>query len=678
MTRAAPTPGAVLERPAPAAAPAALVPDTFPRRLVHNAARFGDRVAFREKAFGIWREITWREYLEHARACALGLRALGLRRGDVVALVGDNRPELYYLAMGAQALGAISCGMYQDSLAEQLAELIDFAEARVVFCEDQEQADKVLAMEARLPRVERIIVEDWRGMWRYRHPKLLAFTELERLGREAARADPAAFDALVAEGRADDVAIFCLTSGTTTLPKLAMLTHRNLLSQGENFLAVEPHISPSDEFVSYLPFAWIGEQMISYTLHQLVGFTVNFPEEPHTSQRDFREIAPHFTFAPARIYEGLHSMVTVRMLDAGWLRRTIYAWGMGVGSRLVDLEAAGRPVPWWLRLLRVAAYWLVHRPVLDKLGMTRMRAAWNGGASLGPDYFRFFRALGLNLKQIYGQTEIAGISCVHRDGQVRFWTMGAPIAHTEVRLSEEGEILSRSPSVFLGYFKNPEDTRRALRDGWLHSGDYGTLDPSGDVILFDRMGDVIVTADGTRVAPRVIEDMLKFTPYIQQAMVVGDGRPYLAAILNIDLGNVGKWAEDRGLAYTSYADLSQRPEVLDLLEGLVRETNARLQPEWRLAAFVSLYKEFHPDDDELTRTRKLRRRHILARYRDLVEAIYAGADHFQTVVTVRYEDGRVAELRPVMAIRRVEPPPVAAPPAASPAAPSAGPPRPSP
>jgi long-chain acyl-CoA synthetase len=647
---------AVLERPtlAPEARKASLrALDTFPKRLLHNAERFGDRVAFREKEFGIWQEITWRQYLEHVQACAGGLLALGMRRGDVVALVGDNRPELYYLAMATQALGGVSCGMYQDTLAEQLAELVDFADARFVFCEDQEQVDKILAMEDRLPKVERVVVDDWRGMWRYHHAKLVRFSELEALGREFLAREPDRFLQEVAQGRGDDVAIFCLTSGTTSLPKLAMLSHRNLLAQGENFLAVEPHMSSQDEFVSFLPFAWIGEQMISYTLHQLVGFTVNFPEEPETAQRDLREIGPHFMFAPARIYEGVHSAVTVRMLDAGPVRRRVYEAAMAVAGRVVDAQAAGKPVPGWLRALWWLGYWTVYRPLLDKVGLVRMRVAWNGGASLGPDYFRFFRGLGLNLKQIYGQTEIAGISCVHRDGQVRFWTMGSPIANTELRVTEDGEIISRSPSVFLGYYKNPEATRRALRDGWLYSGDTGVLDPSGDIILFDRSEDIITLQDGTRVPPRVIEDMLKFTPYVQHAMVLGEGRPYLAAILNVDFQNVGKWAEDRGIAYTSYMDLSQKPQVLELLEGLVRETNARLQPGWRVRAFVSLYKEFHPDDDELTRTRKLRRRHILERYRDLVEAIYAGADRFRATVTVRYEDGRVATLHPTLEIRRL-------------------------
>ena len=644
---------AVLERDWVAAPAAAADLDTFPKRLVHNAERFGDRVAFREKEFGIWHEITWRQYLDHARAAALGLYALGLRRGDIIMIIGDNRPEQFYIAMGAQAIGAISCGMYQDSLAEQLAELINFAGTRFAFCEDQEQADKMLDMEAGVPTVDRVIVEDWRGMWRYRHPKLTSFADLEALGREAHAREPGRFADMVAEGSSDDIAILCQTSGTTAMPKLAMLSHRNMLSQGENFHAVEPHMGSGDEFVSYLPFAWIGEQMFSFTLHQQVGFTVNFPEEPETAQRDFREIGPHFTFAPARIYEGLHSAVTVRILDTGPIRQWIYNTAMRLGMQAVELEAEGRPVPWPLHLLRVLFYWTVYRPILDKIGMTRMRVAWNGGASLGPDYHKFFRAMGLNLKQIYGQTEIGGISCVHRDGQVRFWTMGAPIANTEVALSKEGEIIERSPSVFVGYYNNPDATAKALRDGWLYSGDFGTLDPTGDVILFDRMGDMIGKSDGTQVPPRIIEDMLKFTPYIQEACVIGDGQSFLAAILNMDLRNVGKWAEDRGIAYTSYTDLSQRPEVLELMGRLVKETNARLKPEWQISKFVSLYKEFHPDDEELTRTRKLRRGHINERYHDLIAAIYGAASQFQALVTIRYEDGRTAEMRPVMQILTV-------------------------
>ena len=648
---------AVFERHAPTPAAPFDLPrgrDTLPKILRHNADAYGDRTAFREKDLGIWQRISWRDYYDQARAFGLGLREVGFTRGDVLAIIGDNRPELFYAAMGAQAVGGRSYALYQDSLTDQLVQLLDFAEARFIFCEDQEQTDKILDAGELLPRVECIIVEDWRGMWRYRHPKLTSFAEVQRRGRERHGADHEVFDTLLDAGRAGDVAIFCQTSGTTALPKLAMLTHRNLIAQGISFHSVEPHIAPDDEFVSYLPFAWIGEQMLSTSLHQLIGFTVNFPEEPDTAQRDFREIAPHFTFAPARIYEGLHTAVTVRILDAGWLRRRVYDWALGVGGRIVERRAEGRAASWWQRVQRWIAHWVVYRPLLDKIGFTKMRVAWNGGSPLGPDYFKFFHSLGVNLKQIYGQTEMAGISCVHRDGAVHFWTMGYPIASTELRVSDVGEIISRSPALFQGYYKNPEATAKTLREGWLYSGDYGTLDPTGDVIMFDRMSDVITLADGTRMSPWVVEAMLKFTPYIQEAMVVSapDGTA-LAAILNMEMRSVGKWAEDRSIAYTSYADLSQKPQVLDLLEGIVRDVNTRVRPEWRLRRFLSLYKEFHPDDDELTRTRKLRRGFINERYRDLIAALTSGATSYGAVFTVRYEDGRTAQVRTTMQIHDV-------------------------
>ncbi|HEY3248106.1 MAG TPA: AMP-binding protein [bacterium] len=647
----------VLQRPLPRrpAAEPVRIDDTLPKLLRANADAFGDRVAFREKDLGIWQAITWREYLAHSRAFGLGLKSLDFARGQALAIIGDNRPELFYAELGAQAMGGITYGLYQDSLSDQLAELLAFSEARIVFCEDQEQVDKLLEMERRLPHLRHVVVDDRRGMWRYAHPKLLSFSEVQARGRMLHDRMPDLFDAEVDQGRGGDIAIFCQTSGTTALPKLAMLSYDNLIAQGENFHQREAHLDSGDEFVSYLPFAWIGEVMISTTLHQLVGFTVNFPEEPETAQRDFREIGPQFTFAPARIYEGLHTAVTVRMLDAGWLHRRVYGWALRIGGRVVDRRAQQLPVPWWLRTARWIAHRLVFRPVLDKIGFLHMRVAWNGGSPLGPDYFTFFHSLGVNLKQIYGQTEIAGISCVHRDGQVHFWTMGYPIANTDVRITDDGEIVERSPSVFRGYYHNPEGTAKALRDGWLYTGDYGTLDPSGDVIMFDRMSDVIMLADGTKMSPWVVEAMLKFTPYVAEAMVIASPEgTMLAAILNIEMRSVGKWAEDRGIAYTSYADLSQKPQVLELLDGIVEQTNRRLRPEWRLSRFVSLYKEFHPDDDELTRTRKLRRHFISERYQGLIAAICGGLPTYDTTFVVTYEDGRTVEVHTTLHIRSVE------------------------
>ncbi|MBI3988376.1 MAG: AMP-binding protein [candidate division NC10 bacterium] len=628
--------------------------NTFPKLLLKRAREHPKRVAYREKALGIWRPLTWGELYERVRAFALGLTTLGFQPGDTLAIIGDNRPELFIASLAAQAMGGSSLGLYQDSLPEQLQELLDWSDARFILCEDQEQTDKMRKIREGLPKAERVIVDDPKGMWRYfPDPWLITVEEVERLGRERGREEPGVFEGTIEKGKGGDVAILCLTSGTTDLPKMALLTHRNLMSQGLNLLAIDP-VRPSDEFVSYLPFAWIGEQMISLTLHLLVGFTINFPEEPETALRDFREIGPHLTFSSPKFYEGLHAGITSRILDSGRLRRWIYEWSLKLGEQAVELEAEGKRVPVWRRLLRrTLCSWLAYRPVLDKVGLKRMRVAWSGGAALGSDYFRFFRALGLNLKQIYGQTEICGISTVHPPGEVKFWTMGRPILETEVRIMDDGEILSRSASVFQGYDKNPEATTKALRDGWLHSGDYGAIDDDGHVICFDRMADVITLKDGTVVAPQVVENMLKFTPWVLEAWVVGPDRPYLSAILNIDRRTVGKWAEDQGIAYTSYMDLSQKPQVLDLLGQVIREANKRMKREWRIMRFVSLYKEFHPDDDELTRTRKLRRRFLLEKYADLVEALYTDRDRFDVSITVRYEDGSLATMRTLLAIRTI-------------------------
>ncbi len=628
--------------------------DTFPKLLRKRAVEHPKRVAYREKTLGIWRPLTWGELYERVKTFALGLVTLGFQPGDKLAIIGDNRPELFIASLAAQAIGGASLGLYQDSLPEQIQALLDWSDAKFILCEDQEQTDKILRIREGLPKVERVVVDDPKGMWRYfPDPWLITFEEVERLGGEQSRREEGVFEGMIERGKGDDVAILCLTSGTTALPKMALLTHRNLISQGLNLLAIDP-VHPTDEFVSYLPFAWIGEQMISLTLHLLVGFTVNFPEEPETAQRDFREIGPHFTFSSPKFYEGLHAGITFRILDAGRLRRLVYEWSLKVGERAVELEAAGKRVPFPIRFLRrTLCSWLVYRPILDKVGLKRIRVAWSGGAALGADYFRFFRALGLNLKQIYGQTEVCGISTVHPPGEVKFWTMGRPILDTEIRVMDDGELLTRSASVLQGYYKNPEATAKALRDGWLYSGDYGAIDDDGHIICFDRMGDVITLKDGTIVAPQVVENMLKFTPWVLEAWVVGPDRPYLAAILNIDMRTVGRWAEDQGIAYTSYMDLSQKPQVVDLLGQVIREANRRMKKEWRIKRFVSFYKEFHPDDDELTRTRKLRRRFLLEKYADLVEALYTDLDQFTVSIDVRYEDGSLATIKTPLSIRTI-------------------------
>jgi len=386
-----------------------------------------------------------------------------------------------------------------------------------------------------------------------------------------------------------------------------------------------------------------------------VGFTVSFPEEPETVLADLREIGPHLMFAPPRIWESLCSTVQVKIQDASRLKRRAYAWATGVGTRLADLRFAGQPVPRGLRVRQRLAWWLVLRALTDRLGLRRIRRAYTGGAALGPEIFRFFHAMGVNLKQAYGQTEIAGLSTAHRDGRIRFETVGEPFPGTEVRISDGGEILSRSPAVFVGYYKNPEATARTLRDGWLHSGDAGILDRDGQLVVVDRMKDVLTLADGSKFSPQLMENKLKFSPYVREAVVVGKDRPCVTALLNIDYGNVGKWAETRAIAYTTYTDLAQKPEILELLAGEIRRVNRDFPKVAKIRRFVSLYKELDADDDELTRTRKVRRGFVAERYREIIDALYdPGLEELKVEADIRYEDGREAKVRTAVRLVPVE------------------------
>jgi len=615
---------------------------TLPKLLVETARYYRDgKVAMREKEFGVWRPITWGRYLEEVRLLALGFAALELGRGDKVALIGHNRPEGLWAEMATLALGGIVVWLYQDALIDEVQYVVDHSDARFLVGEGQQEVDKGLAIKPRCPRLERIIWDDPKGMRGYDDPCLVSLAEVRRLGRELEAKDPGAFERVVAQGRPDDVALLFYTSGTTAQPKGALLTHRNMLKMGQNMLALDP-CEERDDFVSFLPFSWIGEQMMSISCGLMAGFTLNFPEDPETVQRDIREIAPQVLFSPPRIYEQMVRTVQVKVLDAPRLKRAVYQWAMGVGGRVVDLAFADRPRPAALRLTRQLADLLVLRKLRDHLGLARIRHAYTGGAALGPDHLRFFHSIGVNLKQIYGQTEIAGISVVHRDGDVRYDTVGTPIPETEVRIAPDGEILSKSPCVFKGYYKNPDATVETLRDGWLHSGDIGFIDDRGHLVVFDRRKDVMTLADASRFSPQYLETRLKFSPYIKDAWILGDKRQAVSAVICIDAGVVGKWAEDNHIPYTSYPELSQKPEVQALVRGAVLHVNKSLPPAARIQRFVNLHKEFDADDEELTRTRKLRRAFLEERYQDIVEGLYSGAAEIHLETTVTYEDGRTS------------------------------------
>ena len=622
--------------------PTAHTPDTLPGLLARRAARHPDEVALREKEFGIWQEITWAEYLRRVRAFSLGLTELGAEEGDRVAIVGDNRPEWMIAELAAQAGGVLPLGLYQDSIAGELARMLEAAEARVIVAEDQEQVDKVLEVRDQMPGLEYIIYYDSRGMYGYEAPGLVSFEEVEALGERRHERSPHEFDRRLAAVRPGDIALLCTTSGTTSIPKLAMLSHENLIAMASQLRTVDA-MNPGDEFVSFLPLAWIGEQMIAVASALLAGFTVSFPEETATARKDMREIGPAFLMSPPRIWENMVSDVQVMAEDTTRLKRWFYGWAMKQGAAAAEARFRGRRIGPVGRLIHRLADWTVFHPLRDQLGLSRVRCAYTGGAALGPDVFRFYHAIGVNLKQLYGQTEVSGISVVHRDDDIRFQTVGVPLPRTEIRISDQGEILCRSPAVFQGYFRNPAATAETLEDGWLRSGDAGYFDEDGHLVVIDRLADVMKLPDGSNFSPQFVENKLKFSPYVAEAVVFGGGgAPFVTAIVAIDMENAGQWAERRRVPYTTFTDLARRSEVYALVREHVAEVNEELPEAARIRRFLLLHKELHADDAELTRTRKVRRRHIADRFADIITALQGEADSVTVATEITYQDGRTA------------------------------------
>jgi long-chain acyl-CoA synthetase len=626
---------------------------TIPKLFYQQAEIYGkDRVAMREKEFGIWLPISWQDYLENVKYLALGLISLGLEDGDKVAMIGDNRPEGLWAEMATLCARGIGVWLFQDCLIDEVKYIIDHSDTKFLFGEGQEEVDKGISIFNECPKLEKIIWDDPKGMRNYDEDYLISLKEVQQLGRELEKEKPELFGELINKGKGEEVALLFYTSGTTALPKGALLSHHNMLTMGQHLMAVDPCID-SDDYVSYLPFAWIGEQMMSISCGLQIGYTINFPEEPETAQENIREIGPHVMFAPPRMYEQMTRTVQVKYLDSSWIKRKFYEFSTSVGYKVANLKFDKKPVPFYWRFFEWLASITVQKKLKDHLGLSRVRNAYTGGAAMGPDHFRFFHALGVNLKQIYGQTEVAGISVVHRSGDIKFDTVGHPIPGTEVKIAEDGEILTRSPSVFLGYYKNPEATEKTLIDGWLYSGDKGFIDDDGHLVVFDRTKDVFTLKDGKPFAPQYLETRLKFSPYIRDSWVIGDKKDYISAVLCIDYAVVGKWADEKKLNYTSYQELSQMSEVYDLVEKQIRQANKDLPDLAKVVKFTNLYKELDADDDELTRTRKLRRAFVEKRYEDIVGALYSDNDSVHIDTTIKYEDGREAHIKTDMQIRKV-------------------------
>ena len=626
---------------------------TIPKLFYQKAKHYGaDKVAMREKEFGIWRPYTWKDYLENVRRLTLGFVKLGLKPGDKVAMMGDNRPEGLWAEMAAICAGGVAVWLFEESMMDEVQYIIDHSDTRFFVGEGQKEVDKVLAIKDKCPKLEKVLWDDPKGMRHYHQDFLMSLKELEKLGESLDREQPDLFEKLVFQGHGDDIALLFYTSGTTSKPKGALLSHWNMLTMGKHLMSIDPCYE-TDDFVSYLPFAWIGEQMMSISCGLQIGFTINFPEEPETVQENIREIGPHVMFAPPRMYEQMTRTVQVKHLDSSFSKRVLFNLSTKIGYHVANLKFDKKPVPLYWNLLEKIAYLTVQKKLRDHLGLSRVRHAYTGGAAMGPDHFRFFHALGVNLKQIYGQTEIAGISVVHRDGDIKFDTVGTPLPETEVKITEDGEIISKGPSVFHGYYKNPEATKKTLVDGWLHSGDRGFIDEDGHLVVFDRSKDVMTLSDGRPFSPQYLESRLKFSPFIKDAWVIGHEKPYVTGVICIDYSVVGKWADEKKLNYTNYQELSQVPEVYELVKTQLKQANRDLPEVARVRKFVNLYKEFDPDDGELTRTHKLRRAFVEDRYKDIVDALYRDEDIFHIDTMITYEDGRKAEIKTDLKIQKV-------------------------
>ncbi len=636
------------------------IPVSLPALLISNAERFGDRrIALREKEFGIWQSVTWNQYLEHVRNFSLGLIELGLQPGNTLGIIGDNRPEWIYAELAAQAAGAIPFGIFQDSILAEITYIIDHSEAAMIVAEDQEQVDKILDIKDRLPGLKKIIYADPKGLWDYKEDLLVEFGDIQRLGQQVHQQDPRRFAANVAAIRPDDLAMICYTSGTTGNPKGTLLTHGNILSMTASLNEVDPK-SCEDQFLSFIPLPWIVEQTMSVFSALYAGYTVNFPEEPEVAMADLYEIAPSLVVASPRMWEGISRQVMVKHLDASFFKRLVYNLCLPIGYRWADFKFEKQKPPIGWKILYWLAYAAMFRALRDRLGFSKVRSALTGGAALGPDVFRFFHALGVNLKQIYGQTEVAGYSTIHRDGDINFDSVGIPVPAAEIEIYQPdgegvGEIISRGPGLFQGYLKNEQATRETIIDGWLHSGDAGYFTDEGHLVIIDRVKDLMHLLSGARFSPMFIENKLKFCPYIVEAVVLGHQQDYVTAMICIDYKHVGKWAEENRINYTTYSDLAGKPEVYDLIEREVVRVNETLPEKARISKFLLLYKELDADDEELTRTKKIRRRFISEKYAQEIAALYSDIEQLPIETVIRYQDGKTATLRTNLIIRTMKP-----------------------
>jgi long-chain acyl-CoA synthetase len=627
--------------------------DTLPKLLQRNAEESPGGAGIREKTRGVWQTLTWADYRDNVRDFALGLASMGFKRGDKLSVVGDNRPQLYVAQLAAQTLGGVSVPVYQDSIASELVYVLNHAETSVIVAEDQEQVDKALSLKDKLPNLRSIVFDDPRGLWSYNDPALHSFESVLTAGRTFGKANPELYAGELGKGRADDLAMIAYTSGTTGSPKGAMLSHRNMVAASEAFIEVN-HTKPGDNWLSYLPMAWVGDAAFSIGMALAGKLVANCPESPETVQRDLRELGPNSMLAPPRIWESMLTSMQVKGGDASPMKRRVFEHFRALAERCELKRTDGKPLSLAERLGLAAGEFFVYGPVRDQLGLRNARWCYTGGAPLGPDTYRFFRSFGVNLKQVYGATEASALIACQADAEANPNTVGRPMPRIEVKIDDRGEVMLKGPNVFVGYFKQDEITRDTLTsEGWLMTGDAGFFDKQGHLVIIDRARDVGKLTDGSAFAPQFIENKLKFSPFIREAVAFGHDKPMVVAMIAIDMQTAGTWAEKRGIAYTSFMDLSRKPEVAGMIGEEIAKANASLPDVQQVKRYLLLNKELEADDAEMTRTRKVRRRFVAEKYAAVIDGFYSGGKQVQVTMDITFEDGRKSSLTTDIAIHDI-------------------------
>ncbi|MGI9836783.1 long-chain fatty acid--CoA ligase [Vibrio parahaemolyticus] len=617
--------------------------DTFPKVLQHNAKHWPEQVAMREKEFGIWREFTWQDYENRVKWMALSLQDLGIGEQDVVGLLGDNRPEWVWGELAAHAIKGYSLGIYQDSMHEEVAYLINYAKAKVVIAEDEEQCDKLLELGDEIPSVEYIIYCDPRGMRKYDDPRLIDVEKIYQKGQQIDKSEPNKYPSMVDATKGSDLSILCTTSGTTSKPKLAQLHSGSFLDHCAAYLRADPR-SPGDNYVSVLPLPWIMEQVYVVGQALISRQIVNFVEEQETMMSDLREIGPNFVLLAPRVWENIVADVSARMMDSTPFKQKMYKLGMSLANKALDQGKRSK-----------LAEWILLRALRDRLGFSNLSSAATGGAAMGPDTFRYLQAIGVPLKQLYGQTEMCGAYTVHQADDVDYDSVGVAFDNADVKVINPdsngvGEIIAKSTGMFTGYLNNQAAYDEDVQDGWMHTGDAGYFKDSGHLVVIDRLKDMSETSHGDRYSPQFIENKLKFSPFIAEAVVVGKGRPWLSAIICIRYAIVAKWAEQKGIAFTNYTNLSSQPEVYQAIREEVLKVNESLPDAQKISKFILLYKELDADDGELTRTRKVRRGVVAEKYGDIIETIYSAAPTVDVDTVITYQDGTKTRIQTSLVI----------------------------